>query len=56
MLVYIYTGKEFSGDVNVNKSVKIGIHQLMEFQQSLPEYFREHLLAKVVTKSCNYGC
>lgn len=35
--------------MNVNKSVEIGIHQLMEFQQCLPESLREWLSEKVVT-------
>lgn len=34
--------------MNVNRSVEIGIHQLMEILQSLPESFREQVSAKVV--------
>ena len=48
MLVNIYTGEEASEDANVNKSIDIEIHQLMEFQQSRPESFRERLSAKLV--------
>ena len=42
-LVNIYTGEEAADNVNVNKAIDIGKQQLTQFQNSLPEGFREKL-------------
>ena len=49
ILVNIYTGEEADKDVNVNKSVEIGLKELKSFQESLPEGFRKTLSMKVIT-------
>ena len=45
----IYTGEEAGDNVNVNKPIEIGNQQLIQFQHSLPEDFRERLSSKVIT-------
>ena len=48
-LVNIYTGEEVADNINVHKSIEIGNQQLTDFQNSLPEGFREKLSSKVTT-------
>ena len=48
-LVNIYTGEEAANNVNVDKSIEIGNQQYIQFQNSLPEGFRERLSSKVTT-------
>ena len=48
-MVNIWSGEEAAEEVNLNKSVEIGLCQMKEYQESLPEGFRERLSTKVIT-------
>ena len=48
ILVNIYNREEAGENVNVNKSMEIGIDQMNKFQESLPEGFRVKLSSNVV--------
>ena len=48
-LVNIYTGEESADNVNVFNAIEIGKQQLTQFQNSLPEGFRDKLSSKVTT-------
>ena len=45
----IYTGEEAADNINVHKSIEIRNQQLTDFQNSLPEGFKEKLSSKVTT-------
>ena len=49
VLVNIYNGEEAGENVNVNKSFEIGMNYMNEFQEKLPEGFREKMSTRVVT-------
>ena len=48
-LVNIYTGEEECEKSNVERLIEIGKNQLADFQNNLPEGFRERLSSKVIT-------
>ena len=51
ILLKIYNGKHEDSSFNIEKSVEIGQEMMIDFQESLPDGFREKHSSRLVTMS-----